>query len=186
MPVVPVVCVECLAAAAGCEDGPPLQASNVATYIAHGDVALSVLMTTASTLGAIFMTPLLTKLLAGTLVPVDAKVTPHPGPRFTKPTEISIGRTPSRWSWECSCPGPPHGNTQHRGRSAMGQRPGISSPSCCLGTPVYPRMVQEAEHTQQAGRRCVLDIDESSQSQGSPPTSLYTERSALCPCRAWR
>ena len=52
-----------------------LQASNVATYIAHGDVALSVLMTTASTLGAIFMTPLLTGLLAGTLVPVDAKVT---------------------------------------------------------------------------------------------------------------
>ena len=53
-----------------------LQASNVATYIAHGDVALSVLMTTASTLGAIFMTPLLTKLLAGTLVPVDAVVRP--------------------------------------------------------------------------------------------------------------
>ncbi len=54
-----------------------MQASNVATYIAHGDVALSVLMTTASTLGAIIMTPLLTKTLAGTLVPVDAKVTPH-------------------------------------------------------------------------------------------------------------
>jgi BASS family bile acid:Na+ symporter len=51
---------------------PGGQASNVATYIAHGDVALSVLMTTASTLGAIVMTPLLTKLLAGTLVPVDA------------------------------------------------------------------------------------------------------------------
>lgn len=53
---------------------PGGQASNVATYIAHGDVALSVLMTTASTLGAIFMTPLLTKFLAGTLVPVDAQV----------------------------------------------------------------------------------------------------------------
>ncbi|KAK9803645.1 hypothetical protein WJX72_007999 [[Myrmecia] bisecta] len=51
---------------------PGGQASNVATYIAHGDVALSVLMTTASTLGAIVMTPLLTKVLAGTLVPVDA------------------------------------------------------------------------------------------------------------------
>ena len=50
------------------------QASNVATYIAHGDVALSVLMTTASTVGAIFMTPLLTKALAGALVPVDAAV----------------------------------------------------------------------------------------------------------------
>lgn len=51
-----------------------LQSSNVATYIANGDVALSVLMTTASTMGAILMTPLLTKLLAGTLVPVDAMV----------------------------------------------------------------------------------------------------------------
>ena len=50
------------------------QASNVATYIAHGDVALSVLMTTASTVGAIVMTPLLVKVLAGALVPVDAKV----------------------------------------------------------------------------------------------------------------
>eukprot|EP00891_Asterochloris_glomerata_P000476 jgi/Astpho2/476/e_gw1.00011.83.1_t len=52
---------------------PGGQASNVATYIAHGDVALSVLMTTASTLGAIVMTPLLTKVLAGALVAVDAK-----------------------------------------------------------------------------------------------------------------
>jgi len=51
---------------------PGGQSSNVATYIANGDVALSVLMTTASTLGAIVMTPLLTKILAGTLVPVDA------------------------------------------------------------------------------------------------------------------
>lgn len=55
-----------------------LQASNVATYIAHGDVALSVLMTTASTLGAIVMTPLLTKVLAGALVAVDAKVSSGP------------------------------------------------------------------------------------------------------------
>lgn len=52
----------------------PPQASNVATYIAHGNVALSVLMTTASTLGAIIMTPLLTKVLAGAYVPVDAYV----------------------------------------------------------------------------------------------------------------
>ncbi len=51
-----------------------LQSSNVATYIAHGDVALSVLMTTASTLGAIVMTPLLTKTLAGAYIAVDAKV----------------------------------------------------------------------------------------------------------------
>ncbi|KAL6842645.1 hypothetical protein ACP4OV_027489 [Aristida adscensionis] len=51
---------------------PGGQASNVATYISKGNVALSVLMTFCSTLGAIIMTPLLTKLLAGQLVPVDA------------------------------------------------------------------------------------------------------------------
>ncbi|XP_066311249.1 probable sodium/metabolite cotransporter BASS2, chloroplastic [Miscanthus floridulus] len=51
---------------------PGGQASNVATYISKGIVALSVLMTTCSTIGAIVMTPLLTKLLAGQLVPVDA------------------------------------------------------------------------------------------------------------------
>jgi len=49
------------------------QASNLCTYIARGNVALSVLMTTATTLGAIFMTPLLCKLLLGAVVPVDAK-----------------------------------------------------------------------------------------------------------------
>lgn len=48
------------------------QASNLCTYIARGNVALSVLMTTATTLGAIFMTPLLCKGLLGAVVPVDA------------------------------------------------------------------------------------------------------------------
>lgn len=48
------------------------QASNLCTYIARGDVALSVMMTTVTTIGAIFMTPLLCKLMLGTLVPVDA------------------------------------------------------------------------------------------------------------------
>ncbi|CAJ1944386.1 unnamed protein product [Sphenostylis stenocarpa] len=51
---------------------PGGQASNVATFISKGNVALSVLMTTCSTIGAIIMMPLLTKLLAGQLVPVDA------------------------------------------------------------------------------------------------------------------
>ncbi|KAJ1284531.1 hypothetical protein BS78_03G211100 [Paspalum vaginatum] len=51
---------------------PGGQASNVATFISKGNVALSVLMTTCSTIGAIVMTPLLTKILAGQLVPVDA------------------------------------------------------------------------------------------------------------------
>merc|ERR1719238_2238640 len=48
------------------------QASNLCAYIAKGDVALSVLMTTCTTVGAIFMTPLICKLLLGTIVPVDA------------------------------------------------------------------------------------------------------------------
>ena len=47
-------------------------ASNVVTYIAKAHVPLSVLMTMCSTFGAIFMTPLLTKFLAGTYVPVNA------------------------------------------------------------------------------------------------------------------
>ncbi len=47
-------------------------ASNVVTYIARADVPLSVLMTTCTTIGAVALTPLLTKLLAGRLVPVDA------------------------------------------------------------------------------------------------------------------
>lgn len=46
-------------------------ASNVVTYIARAHVALSVLMTMCSTFGAIALTPLLTSLLAGQLVPVD-------------------------------------------------------------------------------------------------------------------
>lgn len=47
-------------------------ASNVVTFIARANVALSVLMTTCSTLAAVIMTPLLTKWLAGAYVPVDA------------------------------------------------------------------------------------------------------------------
>ncbi|KAL7540899.1 hypothetical protein ACHAXR_011142, partial [Thalassiosira sp. AJA248-18] len=48
------------------------QASNLCTYIAKGNVALSVLMTTATTVGAILMTPFLCKSLLGAVVPVDA------------------------------------------------------------------------------------------------------------------
>jgi len=48
------------------------QASNLCTYIAKGDVALSVLMTTVTTIAGIFMTPLLCKTLLGAVVPVDA------------------------------------------------------------------------------------------------------------------
>jgi BASS family bile acid:Na+ symporter len=47
-------------------------ASNVVTYLARGNVALSILMTMCSTLAAVVMTPLLTGWLAGAFVPVDA------------------------------------------------------------------------------------------------------------------
>ncbi|KAK6777576.1 hypothetical protein RDI58_024294 [Solanum bulbocastanum] len=47
-------------------------ASNVVTLIAQGDVPLSVVMTLCTTLGAVVLTPLLTMILAGTYVPVDA------------------------------------------------------------------------------------------------------------------
>lgn len=48
------------------------QASNLCTYIANGNVALSVMMTTCTTLGAIIMTPLISKVLIGAVVPVNA------------------------------------------------------------------------------------------------------------------
>ncbi|KAI3702161.1 hypothetical protein L6452_27887 [Arctium lappa] len=47
-------------------------ASNVVTFIAQGDVTLSIVMTVCSTLAAVLLTPLLTKALAGTYVHVDA------------------------------------------------------------------------------------------------------------------
>ena len=48
------------------------QASNLCTLIASGDVALSIMMTTTTTLGAIAMTPLLSKMVIGAVVPVNA------------------------------------------------------------------------------------------------------------------
>lgn len=53
----------------GCAPGGT--ASNVVTFLARGDTALSVLMTAASTAAAVVMTPLLTQLLAGKHLPVD-------------------------------------------------------------------------------------------------------------------
>ncbi|CAK8534911.1 unnamed protein product [Lathyrus sativus] len=47
-------------------------ASNIVTYLARGNVALSVVMTAASTLSAVIMTPFLTAKLAGKYVAVDA------------------------------------------------------------------------------------------------------------------
>ena len=50
---------------------PGGQASNVATFVAHGNVSLSVLMTTVSTVAAAVMTPLLSTILAGQYIPVN-------------------------------------------------------------------------------------------------------------------
>ncbi|CAL0326484.1 unnamed protein product [Lupinus luteus] len=47
-------------------------ASNIVTYLARGNVALSVIMTAASTLSAVVMTPFLTAKLASKYVAVDA------------------------------------------------------------------------------------------------------------------
>ncbi len=47
-------------------------ASNVVTFIARADVALSVVMTAASTFGAVILTPILTSWLVGARVEVDA------------------------------------------------------------------------------------------------------------------
>lgn len=47
-------------------------ASNVVTYLARANVALSVVMTMMSTFAAVVLTPLLTRLWAGALVEVDA------------------------------------------------------------------------------------------------------------------
>eukprot|EP00199_Chlamydomonas_sp_CCMP681_P001730 CAMPEP_0119104544 /NCGR_PEP_ID=MMETSP1180-20130426/2733_1 /TAXON_ID=3052 ORGANISM="Chlamydomonas cf sp, Strain CCMP681" /NCGR_SAMPLE_ID=MMETSP1180 /ASSEMBLY_ACC=CAM_ASM_000741 /LENGTH=380 /DNA_ID=CAMNT_0007089339 /DNA_START=114 /DNA_END=1257 /DNA_ORIENTATION=- len=46
-------------------------ASNIVAFIAKGDMPLSVMMTSASTLMAVFMTPFLATILVGQLVPVD-------------------------------------------------------------------------------------------------------------------
>ncbi|MDF1754072.1 MAG: bile acid:sodium symporter family protein [Verrucomicrobiales bacterium] len=47
-------------------------ASNVIAYLARANVALSVLMTVVSTFAAILLTPLLTKVLVGTMLEVSA------------------------------------------------------------------------------------------------------------------
>ncbi|EFJ53046.1 hypothetical protein VOLCADRAFT_102664 [Volvox carteri f. nagariensis] len=48
-------------------------ASNIVAFLARGEMALSILMTAASTLAAVVATPTITAALAGTLVPVDAR-----------------------------------------------------------------------------------------------------------------
>lgn len=47
------------------------QLSSYASFLSNGDVALSVLLTSFTTIASVFITPLLTGLLIGSVVPVD-------------------------------------------------------------------------------------------------------------------
>ncbi|KAL9243098.1 hypothetical protein vseg_017026 [Gypsophila vaccaria] len=48
------------------------QLSSYASFLSKGDVALSILLTSSSTIASVVLTPLLTRLLIGSVVPVDA------------------------------------------------------------------------------------------------------------------
>lgn len=48
------------------------QLSSYASFLSNGDVALSILLTSSSTIASVLVTPLLTGLLIGSVVPVDA------------------------------------------------------------------------------------------------------------------
>lgn len=48
------------------------QLSSYASFLSKGDVALSILLTSCTTIASVLFTPLLTGLLIGSVVPVDA------------------------------------------------------------------------------------------------------------------
>lgn len=48
------------------------QLSSYGSYLSKGDVALSILLTSSTTIASVLVTPLLTGLLIGSVVPVDA------------------------------------------------------------------------------------------------------------------
>ncbi len=87
----------------GCAPGGT--ASNVISYLAKADVALSVTMTSISTLLAPLMTPLLTAWLVGNRMPVDGAAAPTR--RRARPRSRSACRTrrwPRRWRRPTSLP----------------------------------------------------------------------------------
>jgi BASS family bile acid:Na+ symporter len=47
------------------------QLSSYAAFLSEGDVALSIILTSLTTITSVIITPLLTKLLIGSVVPVD-------------------------------------------------------------------------------------------------------------------
>lgn len=71
------------------------QASNLCTHIAGGDTALSVTMTTATTLSASAILPILSSLLLGTAVPVDRRALALSTARVTL-LPIALGATLNR------------------------------------------------------------------------------------------
>lgn len=48
------------------------QLSSYASFLSKGDIALSILLTSSTTIASVLVTPLLTGLLIGSVVPVDA------------------------------------------------------------------------------------------------------------------
>ncbi|CAL5386085.1 unnamed protein product [Camellia sinensis] len=48
------------------------QLSNYASFLSKGDVALSIILTSSTTIASVLVTPLLTGLLVGSVVPIDA------------------------------------------------------------------------------------------------------------------
>lgn len=74
-------------------------ASNVMVYLSKGDTALSVAMTTVSTLLAPILTPLLVLLLAREILPVD------PGALFISILQIVLVPVLAGCSCGCSCRG---------------------------------------------------------------------------------
>lgn len=48
------------------------QLSSYASFLSKGDVALSILLTSSTTIASVLATPILTGLLIGSVVPVDA------------------------------------------------------------------------------------------------------------------
>lgn len=48
------------------------QLSSYASFLSKGDVALSILLTSCTTIASVLVTPILTGLLIGSVVPVDA------------------------------------------------------------------------------------------------------------------
>lgn len=71
------------------------QASNLCTHIAGGDTALSVTMTTATTLSAPAVLPLLSSILLGAVVPVDQRALALSTARITL-LPIAIGASLNR------------------------------------------------------------------------------------------